>query len=201
MALTKSLRRNLLALAAFASVSALACSDDGSSGGGAGPAEDLSDVIYEAEATDEALEALLAQSPKDEPAEAAQLSEPLDAAELDGATPVRFAWSVGPTARLRHEGPLEKALGFVLGVREAYAHGTPVSGRGYWLVFATAEDPKVLRVFTLDLSYTPDDAAWAKLKAATGPINVSVTNAIFEENRVTPDGGPFAGPSIEFTIL
>jgi hypothetical protein len=78
----------------------------------------------------------------------------------------------------------------------ALAHGTPINGRAYLFVFSTVDDPALLRVFTTSPDYIPDDAALAKLHAVTDKIEVEVTNAIFEENRIPADAGPFKGVPI-----
>lgn len=215
MSASQSSRRALLSLSlgASAGLLAVACSDDttdGSGGAGGGSAEDISDVIFEGGASDEALLALLAQAAETDAAEGASFIAPEDDAALAAATAATFEWAVGSTARSapapsrerrpRQEGLLERAIGALLGVREAHAHGTPVNGRAYFLVFATASSPKLLRVFTTNLSYTPAAAAWQKLVDAGEAITISITNAIFEENRVAQDGGPFTGSDLHVTV-
>jgi hypothetical protein len=208
MALTKpSLfsRRRALALTASLAAGAAACSDDdpsstGSTGSSTGSgADDLSDVVYEGGATDEALVALVAQSPKEDAAQAAGLVAPASGETISATTPFAFSWAVG-SASFREPGALERAIGLLFGVREAHAHGTPISGRAYFLVFSTQSDTKLLRVFTTALTYTPSADAWAKLTAAGAPITVTIVNAIFESNRVADGGGPYAGTSKSFQI-
>lgn len=115
---------------------------------------------------------------------------------------VSLGWATAPAGRPASEASLGWAeLAALLGpVRAARAHGTPVNGRAYFIVFSTAEREGLVRVFTTKLSYTPDAEAWGKLRAAGAPITVSVLNAIFESNRVSRDGGPFAGEPVTFTI-
>jgi hypothetical protein len=196
-------RRQLVALLAS---SVAGCGEDGatststtgSASSGAG-AEDLSDVIYEGGATDEALVALVARSASFNEAEGTRFLEPADGANLPPATPALFAWAVGTVAR-RAPGLLERGVGLVLGVREARAHGTPISGRAYFVVFHTPSQPKLLRVFTTALTYTPDGAAWERLAAAGEPITVDIVNAIFEDNRVADGGGPHLGVPLHVTV-
>ncbi|WP_437943174.1 hypothetical protein WMF27_28830 [Sorangium sp. So ce281] len=216
------------ALAALASAAMYtgACghSYDHTSGGTASDPS-LSDVIFEGGATDEALEALLAVEPKDEPSQGTVFDAPEDGAMLPGdAAPTltfhvagaaqRTAPRAAPTLRLAAAaapGARELAapgasivaeLGALLGpARAAWAHGTPINGRAYFLVFTTAERELLLRVFTTKLSYTPDAAAWDKLRAAGGPITVSVISALFENNRIVQGGGPFTGAPVTFTLL
>jgi hypothetical protein len=84
-------------------------------------------------------------------------------------------------------------------VRAAHAHGAPMNGRGYLLVLSGPEGEVLARVFTTALSYTPDAATWDALSAEGSPITAVVTNAVFADGRVAPDGGPFAGEPITFT--
>ncbi len=191
------------------------CGDSGTDA----PADELADVIYEGGATDEALEALLAGTVKNDPAQAAVFTWPSDGDILEPDLFPAFCWQVGTTARGdaasdRRVGALEPALApspweraartviepLFSGVRPAYAHGDPINGPAYLLVFSTDSDPKLLRVFTTLVDYTPDAASWDKLKAAGVPITARVTWAEFETNRVATDGGPFEGTPITFTI-
>ncbi|WP_437934858.1 hypothetical protein [Sorangium sp. So ce341] len=185
----------------------------------------LADVIYEGGATDEALDALLAADPKDEPSQGTVFDAPEDGAAVPGdaapaltfhvagaarwtapgaapALGVAGAWPGVPEAGAPAAGASPWAeLGALLGpVRAARAHGMPINGRAYFLVFSTAEREGLLRVFTTKLSYTPDAAAWDKLRAAGGPITVSVLNAVFENNRIVQGGGPFTGEPVTFSV-
>ncbi|WP_437874975.1 hypothetical protein [Sorangium sp. So ce513] len=222
------MRRALLvpALAVLASTAmyAGACSDGG---GGASSVPELADVIYEGGATDEALDVLLAATPKDDPAQGTVFDAPEDGATLPGDAPPELTFHIAGAAqgaapraapalrraaggaavdpRAREPGaatsPAWADLGALLGpARAAQAHGTPVNGRAYLLVFSTPGHEGLLRVFTTRLSYTPDAAAWDKLRAAGAPITVDVTNAIFENNRIVQGGGPFAGEPVTFSI-
>lgn len=193
------------------------CGDDAATGdGGDSP---LADVIYQGETTDEGLEALLAALPKDEPAKAAVFDAPLDAAILPATPAPLFQWHPGgstavaprpreptrlfgsPADENREPSLAERLLGGALsGVREAHAHGTPISGNAYFLVFATEDDPKLVRVFTRETAYTPDAASWARMTSADKPITASILSAYFESNRVTSDGGPWESGTLSFTI-
>ncbi|XXX73587.1 hypothetical protein WMF30_38685 [Sorangium sp. So ce134] len=223
MSRTPILRRALLVPALAALVSgamyAGACGHDH---GDAPSVPELADVIYEGGATDEALDALLGAEPKDEPSQGTVFDAPEDGATLPGdvapeltfhvaGTAQRTAPGAAPALGLAGAGPGAREpgaagaspwaeLGALLGpVRAAQAHGTPINGRAYFLVF-TAAERELLRVFTTKLSYTPDAAAWDKLRAAGGPITVSVLNAVFENNRIVQGGGPFTGVPVTFSV-
>jgi len=184
------------------------CGDDTS---GTGGAASTADVIFEAEATDEALEAMLAATDLDDPTQAASLVAPSAGATLDAATPAKFSWTVGASASLipargRGRDGVDGATTWaefaaLFGpIRSAHAHGTPVNGRAYFLVVEDAEGEPVHRVFTLAFDHTPSASAWDKLAAAPQPLRASVRSAIFENDRIATDGGPWSGPASEFTV-
>ena len=85
--------------------------------------------------------------------------------------------------------------------RAAFAHGAPFNGTAFYLVFSTDQDEQILRVFTNATSYTPDEAAWEKLSAAEGTIKLEIMSAIFENNLLTSDGGPYDGSSITLSCV
>ncbi|NUP06910.1 MAG: hypothetical protein HOW73_12730 [Polyangiaceae bacterium] len=200
------------------------CGDDTTGTGGSGGGEDLSDVIYEAEATDEALEALVADTPKDEPEKAAVFDAPANDEAVPAAETFTFRWHAGGQAAIprdlfvparrtahpirfgavEHDGFTTTARtlleGMLSNVPSAHAHGTPVNGPGYFLVFSTADNAKLVRVFTLATEYTPDDTAWGELTGAGAPITATILSAEFEENRVLQDGGPWESAPLTFTI-
>ncbi|HTJ81438.1 MAG TPA: hypothetical protein VL400_06925 [Polyangiaceae bacterium] len=196
------------------------CGDSGTDA----PADELADVVYEGESTDEALEALLAATPKQDAAQAATFTWPSDGDILEPDAVPTFCWVTGatamrsaasptrigalePPARSERAAPstFDRAARLVLepllsGVRPAYAHGDPINGPAYFLVFSTDSNDKLLRVFTTLTDYTPDAAHWDTLKNAGAPITASVLWATFDSNRVATDGGPYEGTPITFTI-
>ncbi|WP_437522804.1 hypothetical protein WME79_32440 [Sorangium sp. So ce726] len=216
--LSRALLVPALAVLASAAMYTGACghSDDHTSSGTSSDPS-LADVIFEGGATDEALEELLAVDAKDEPAQGTVFDAPEDGAMVPGEAALELTFHVAGAAqrtapRAAPELRLATAaapgasivaeLGALLGpARAAWAHGTPINGRAYFLVFTTAERELLLRVFTTKLSYTPDAAAWDKLRAAGVPITVSVISALFENNRIVQGGGPFTGEPVTFTIL
>jgi hypothetical protein len=207
----------------------VAC-DGAKGGGGAGGSggASLDDVIFEGGATDEALAALLAGDVTDDPAQAAYLTTPVEGASVPTSSPVTFAWRVGappsgalrtvPTRRFgngaprpdvgpsrfavleRPSSPVGDLIAWLGPARVAYAHGAPVNGRGYLLVIEDAEGRPLRRVFTLDLTHTPAQADWSTLTQTPGILRASVLGAVFEDNRVATDGGPWQGPETSFSF-
>lgn len=167
---------------------------------------DLTGVIYTGAATDEALEALLLAAPKTDAAQGVVVDTPAAGAALPKDVPPTIEWHVGGSSAAREPSAGErfvgaaKALASFWGPREAWAHGAPVNGRAYLLVFSTPKSPELVRVFTTELSYTFDAASWTKLALTGEPVTLVVTNAIFEDNRVAQDGGPFTGKAVTFSI-
>jgi len=198
------------------------CGDSGGTTDGDGENPELADVVYETGATDEALEALLAATPETDAAHAATFTWPSDGDIVTADSVPTFCWQAGPTARLdvrtprvgvltpapraHHEAStFDVAARAVLGpllahVQPAYAHGDPVNGPGYFLVFSTASNDKLVRVFTTGLDYTPDADHWDTLKGAGAEITATVTSATFDSNRIADGGGPWNGTPIKFTI-
>lgn len=167
-------------------------------------------------------------APVDEPAKAPTLDAP-SAGELAKSPIPTFAWHVGATASHRSTpgerwsserrgelglsspalrlglpreevsffGPLAELLG---PIRRAEAHGTPFSGTATWVVFSTAANPKLHRVFTSDLGHTPSQVVWDAMIAAKSPITIALVGALFEDNRLAEGGGPFKGSTTTFSI-
>lgn len=213
----KQLRKTILVALGTAALCAItmngACHDD------TGPIE-LEDVLYEGGASDEALESLIAAKLVTDASQAAIFDAPMSGATLPATPAPTFSWKVGGMAandvrpstgepgaavaflhRSFDEVAPRALTNFLFGgSRSAYAHGEPLSGPGYLLVFSTASNDKLLRVFTSKTTYTPDDAALTRLTEAGDTIHAVVTHAEFEENRIATDGGPFAGTEITFTL-
>ncbi|EYF00732.1 hypothetical protein [Chondromyces apiculatus] len=183
----------------------------------------LAGVIYRGGATDEALRALLAVAPEDVPAQAAVIDVPVHGATLTGATAPELRWHIRdafgdmrlpdrrPPPNLplpwndRASSPLRRAFAPLLDLlgpeREARAHGSPLNGRGYLLVFTSSDDDQVvMRVFTSVLTYTPDPSEWERLQTAAQPLTLVITNAVFEDNVIAEDAGPFAGEPSTFIV-
>jgi hypothetical protein len=175
-----------------------------------GQADDLSDVIYEGVATDEALLALLAATVEQGPG-GTVFDEPAEGVELAVATAPRFAWHVSASAEVR-PAPSSPTHGRRLAQRErsllesfsgavsatAWAHGPPVNGRAYFLVLSAPNRPEALRVFTTELEYTPAAEVWQGV--GTGDVTATIRSAIFENNRVPAGGGPFEGQPLHVRV-
>jgi hypothetical protein len=96
-------------------------------------------------------------------------------------------------------GPLLELLG---PVRAAHAEASPESDTtGYFLVFSTDSDPKLLRVFTTKTSYTPDKKAWDTLLSVNIWTTLSILTATFNQGSLTLKDGPYTGGSVQFCIL
>lgn len=216
-----------LVLSGFASVAlygASCSSESGGTGGHGGENDALADVIYEGAGNDEALELLLAPTPEENPKTFAIFDSPMEGPPVPASPIPTFAWHVeglpetgawtpsgAPRSRWATFDGLNpavkgarEALGPFLDLvgpeRAARAHGSSIGGAGYLLVFSTAGDDKLLRVFTTNLTYTPDEAAWGKLKGAGKAIQAWILTGIFENNVLAAGGGPFQGPWIAFVI-
>jgi hypothetical protein len=167
------------------------CSDSHSHAATPAPgANDLTDVVYENETTDEALielqsRALLSgKSPK--------LTAPT--ANQVFSVPTALVWTE-PTAKLQFW-PAVRSLF----EGTALAHGTPINGGGYFVVIASKTNPKVARIFTNATSYTPSAEVWTKLKAETGVLTVTVKAATFEDNKIPSAGGPYLSAPVAFSV-
>jgi hypothetical protein len=173
------------------------------------------DVIFQGGATDEAAYTLLHITPVSDPQSDATFTYPVDGTVVAAGAAPTFTWQ---SALATMERTSERRLGVVfiaspheettyvsrfelaLGVRAAYAHGTPMSGPGYFITFATAMNPKLLRVFTGNTSYAPDATAFGRLRSAGDVIHAQILSAVFIENRIALSSGPYQGPSIGFTV-
>lgn len=185
-----------LAVAALAALTTpmaqLACTSEADA-----PIAGLDDVIYAADTNDEALSELVHAKAVDGKGQGAVIDLPGAASVVDNTAPLQFAWHAGPTARLQVN---PRTLGNPLAMAQAFAHGVTVSGKAYFLVVASADNPKLLRAFTKLTTFTPDAAAWAKLKAAKGTLTATVTTAVYDSGKIVSDGGPFLGKPVAFSV-
>lgn len=163
---------------------------------------DIVDVIYEPPSNDEGVLTLLGAPAVSELSASAIVTAPTDQATLSG--PMTFTYRLGAGAlRERDHTRVRRSAWpeWLTLERSAYAHGAPMNGDAFLLVFSTETDPKLLRVFTQEKSYSPSDDEWQRLAQASGVVTLTVTHAIFEQGRLTEDGGPFTGAPVHFTVV
>lgn len=183
---------------------------------------ELSDVLYEGAATDEALVALDSALDQKDPVTDVTRAPTLDMptlAQLPKSLIPTFTWHTGMVTRVspgqtdaprrglalmqlpETKSALQMGFSELFGpVKAAHAHGDPLVGPAAFLVFSTASDPKLVRVFTSLTSYTPSQATWDKMIAANAEITLSLIGAEFDNNRIADSGGPFQGTKFVFTI-
>jgi hypothetical protein len=170
------------------------------------PRGDISNVVYGTGTNDEGLLLLLDSPVVDSAVAEPVISDPPDQAVLRE----RSVFSYRARATSERARPARASTGrsvwrtwlddLLVLERSAHAHGTPMNGDAYFLVFATRDDPALLRVFTRDTLYAPPVPAWESLADAQGTVTLSVTRATFEEGRLAADGGPFVSQPVHFTI-
>lgn len=173
------------------------CSDDHDESGG------RPGVVYEGGTNDEALDKLLAATPKSDPAKRPELVLPTRGAHVPAAPIPTFSWKPSATASNAPptRGRTKLVMSFPFGpIREAEAHGTPVNGKAYLVTFASAGQPTLVQVFTTKPTYQPDEATWTNMKNVRGDISITVTVGTFDNNNLVQDGGPFASDSVPFTV-
>ena len=180
------------------------------------------DTVLQGDVTDETLlafqSALDQAPPANSPSQAATLDQPANGTALPRASAPTFTWHFGPTASrangahpFRWAGsipasvhappPVSSPLRELFGPpRSAHAHGDPFNGTATYLTFSVDSDPKLVRVFTGTTSYSPASEVWDKMVTAGKPITLTLVSAIFEQDRIVPSGGPFAGSTTQFTV-
>ena len=75
-----------------------------------------------------------------------------------------------------------------------------MNGEGFLLAFSTADNPKLLRVFTQEEKYITTEDEWWTLATATSEVTLLVTRGVYDEGRLTADGGPFVGAPLYLAI-
>jgi len=194
-ALARCLRAAFFILAGSAITYAPACGhshDDEASG--------PTDAVYEGTATDEGLKNLEGIETKTDAARAPLVTAPANNATVPSATAPTFTWKATPTAFAPLRTPTRFAGASPFGhERDAHAHGTPMNGRAYLLVFK-ANGANVLRVFTTNTTYQPTADKFGKLKDAKAPLTLTIATASFDQNNVVQGSGPFVGDAVTFTL-
>ena len=176
--------------------------------------QDISDVIYVGGVTDEALVRLLAITPKNDARHAVIVDSPDLTAPLakDSAAMFQFHLADQQTrAPGHHVRPIaapvsiwlrsfHELVRFSSPERIAHAHGAPYNGPAYYLEITDADSKPRLQVFTTATSFTPEAVDWQNLVQAPQPLSLEVTSAIFEDNSIRADGGPYLGGVFPFRI-
>ncbi len=172
------------------------------------------DVIYDGGANDEALDVLLAATLVDDVDQAAHVIAPTMEAPLSRTEAPEFSWQVGaPTAKATPNGsPPDRAtdkrqrslssppaMASWL-ISSAHAHGAPVNGRAYLLVIEDERGDVVYRVFTTNLKHLVPSAIWADITAGSETMTVSILHAVFTNDAIADNGGPWLGPSVRYTL-
>lgn len=149
----------------------------------------LEDVVYEGGATDEALNALIGAPVK--AGKTVTFTAPAAGASVKtGDAAFTLTWD----ALAKASASFWKSA---FEPKVAHAHGAALFGNGYYLQF-TRDGQSILSVFTANTSYTPTVSAWQKL--VTGNVSVTLTAALFDNNNVARDGGPYLSSPVAFTI-
>lgn len=222
--------RRAFLLAPLACAAIYACGGDDTGPAKSDVPQGYEDVSLEGDVTDETLAGLalaLADGAHEDPSQAPVIAKPAAGVELPKATVPELSWTFGPTAHRGCRAPAVRWAGlapaplrdvrqsfqhdlaaFTAPLREllsaprsAHAHGEPYNGTATLVELTAKDGAKLLRVFTSEQTLTPSQAAWDEIAAAAQPITIKLTSAVFEENRVTADGGPFAGSTTDFTIV
>jgi hypothetical protein len=176
--------------------------------------QDISDVIYVGDVTDEALKRLLGAEAKDDPRQALTVDSPDLSAPLPADKAATFEFHLASAATVapglrpepvrNHPSKWQRAahdfLQLLTPVRIAHAHGAPYNGTAYYLVIRDADEKQRLQVFTSETSFTPEAVDWQNLVQAPQPLTLTITSAYFEVNNVPADGGPFIGARVQFRI-
>lgn len=127
-------------------------------------------------------------------ARAPKLTEPTAGAKLNRATPPRFAWSRGTLAR----STWHRVLRYLSPIGEAWAHGE-INGDAFVLSFRDATGKELHRVLTDALDYTPDAAAWSRIRGAAS-VQVVLTGVRFTKNAIATGTKPTAPAPLTFTL-
>jgi hypothetical protein len=123
-----------------------------------------------------------------DPTKAPELITPLAGALLPATPIATFAWSPGQLAMTAGDGG---------GDVDAGDAGSTLTGDAYVLIFnaaaATADGgiTELLRVMTINTTFTPTAAQWMTLQA-TGSIEASVYGMYFADGTITD--GPYTAP-------
>jgi hypothetical protein len=175
--------------------------------------QNIDDVIYVGEVTDEALVRLLDGTPKNDPRQAVIIDSPDLSVPLSKDSPATLQFHLasqasrapllqGPSAPPRPgwQRSLHEFLRLLAPEGVAHAHGAAYNGPAYYLVITGADSKQVLKVFTPKTSFTPEALDWQHLAEAPQPLRLEITSAFFDANSIGQDGGPFVGGTFSIRI-
>ena len=129
-------------------------------------------------------------------ARAPSITAPTEGQAVAGATPFTFQWTAPTSLRLRPPGPRAPTFAdewrrWTTLLPEAQAHCPPFSGRAYDLIFRRSGQV-VFRRQQSGASWTPDAAAWARLRTAAGDqLELTIQTATFAADVIASGAGPF----------
>jgi len=176
----------------------------------AGEQPPLTEVIYVGATTDEALTRMLALTAEDASTQRVVIASPASGASLPANEPLTFSFQQAATAlrvparkardRAETRSKLRSFLAWLSPLGVAHAHGAPFNGVGYYLVVSDATQQQTLRVFTDRRFHALEASDASTLQAAKQPLTLTITSAVFEQNEVTDNGGPFLAGSVEFRL-
>ena len=196
------------------SVSAIAICVACSAGGPDEPSEhsnvedELAEVVYQGNVTDEALLRLLDRTPQ--PQSQPQVSMcSLDAgASVTAQAPIEFSFTMSScalvpnpsaTRRSAAEPVLSVLLGALAPIGVAHAHGAPFNGTAYYLRVSDAQGVPTMQAFTDGTAYTPNQAQWTRMIESAQPLRLEIVWAEFDNNEVAGNG-PFEAPAVSFQL-
>jgi hypothetical protein len=125
---------------------------------------------------------------------APKFTDPMNGTKFSRSTPPRFAWTRGTLARTN----LHRILRYLSPVSEAWAHGE-INGDAFVLSFRDATGKELHRVLTDALEYTPDAAAWAKIRVASS-VQVVLTGVRFTKNAIATGTRPTSATPLSRTL-
>ena len=196
----------------------VACSAGAPDEGGAEHAhleDELGDVVYQGKVTDEALLRLLDHELQAEVEPRVSVCSMAAGATVTPDTPVEFSLSTSGCALAPDPSPNRHAwnsstqpaeepvlsilVGALVPIGVAHAHGAPFNGTAYYLRVVDAHGVVSMQAFTDAMTYTPNQAQWARMVESTGPLRLEIVWAEFDNNEVA-GSGPFEAQPVSFQL-
>jgi len=175
--------------------------------------QNIENVIYVGDVTDEALVRMLDGTPKNDARQAVIVDSPDLSVPLSKDSPATLQFHLasqasraplllGPstTPRPRWQRSLHEFLRLLAPEGVAHAHGAAYNGPAYYLVITGADSKQILQVFSSKTSFTPEALDWQHLTEAPQPLRLDITSAFFDDNGIGEDGGPFVGGTFSIRI-